>query len=273
MQLGRRAAPDLLAISLAATDYVGHRYGTRGTEMCLQMFALDRELGSFFAQLDSQGLDYAVALTSDHGGQDLPERLRLLGVSEAKRVDASLSAAAMGRAIGDKLGIRGPVLIGDYGGDVYVDRKLRPQDKKKVITEALAAYRAHGDVEAAFSADEIKRSPAPTATPDRWTLLERAKASFDPVRSGDIFVVIRRYVTPIRDTKSSVATHGSPWDYDRRVPIVFWRRGMARSDRDQPIETADIMPTLAAMLGMPLGNRTIDGKCLMGIEGVSCPAR
>ncbi|HEY6047893.1 MAG TPA: alkaline phosphatase family protein, partial [Sphingomicrobium sp.] len=33
MQLGRRASPDVLSISLSATDYVGHTYGTEGEEM------------------------------------------------------------------------------------------------------------------------------------------------------------------------------------------------------------------------------------------------
>lgn len=271
--LGRRQAPDLMAVGLAATDYVGHRYGNKGAEMCLQMFALDRELGSFFAQLDRQGLDYAVALTADHGGQDIPERLRLLGVQQAKRVDPSLSATAMGKAIGQKLRLAGPVLIGDYGGDVYVDRALKAADKRRVIAAALAAYRAHPDVKAAFSAEELARSASPTSTPDRWTLTERAKASFDPDRSGDIVVLLRKYVTPIVDTKSYVATHGSPWDYDRRVPILFWRKGMGRAEREQPVETADIMPTLAAMIGLPLGEHTIDGQCLLGIPGVACPPR
>lgn len=273
LSLGRRQVPDLLAVSLAATDYVGHRYGNKGAEMCLQMFALDRELGAFLAQLDRQRVDYAVALTADHGGQDLPERLRILGVEQAKRVDPSLSATAMGRAIGRKLRLAGPVLIGDYGGDVYVDAALGPNDKRRVIAEALASYRAHPEVEAAFSAEEIGSSPAPTSTPDRWTLVERAKASFDPARSGDMVVLLRRYVTPIRDTRNVVATHGSPWDYDRRVPILFWRKGMAQAQRDQPVETADIMPTLAAMIGLPLGERTIDGKCLLNIAGVACPPR
>jgi predicted AlkP superfamily pyrophosphatase or phosphodiesterase len=271
--LGQRRAPDLMTVGLAATDYVGHRYGNKGAEMCLQMFALDRELGSFFSQLDRQGLDYAVALTADHGGQDIPERLRLLGVQQAKRVDPSLSATAVGKTIGQKLKLAGPVLIGHHGGDVYVDRALRPADKRRVIAEALASYRAHPDVEAAFSAEELRQVAPPTATPDRWTLIERAKASFDPDRSGDVVVLLRNHVTPIVDTKSYVATHGSPWDYDRRVPILFWRKGMGRAEREQPVETADIMPTLAAMIGLPLGERTIDGKCLLGIPGVACPPR
>lgn len=271
--MGRRQAPDLMAVGLAATDYVGHRFGNKGAEMCLQLFALDRELGSFFAQLDRQELDYAVVLTADHGGQDLPERLRLMGVGQAKRVDANLSATALGEAIGRKLGLRGPVLIGNFEGDIYVDRALKPADKRRVVAEALTTYRAHPDVEAAFSAEELKGTPDPTSTPDRWTLAERAKASFDPERSGDLVVLLRRYVTPIRETRTTVATHGSPWDYDRRVPILFWRKGMPRTEREQPVETADIMPTLAAMLGLSLGNRKIDGKCLLGVPGVACPPR
>ncbi len=81
MQLGRGADPDLLAISLSATDYVGHTYGTEGEEMCLQLLELDRELGDFLKLLDSRGIDYAVALTADHGGKDIPERERLAGVA------------------------------------------------------------------------------------------------------------------------------------------------------------------------------------------------
>ena len=43
----------LLSVGLSATDYVGHGTGTEGAEMCMQMLALDRELGDFFARLDA----------------------------------------------------------------------------------------------------------------------------------------------------------------------------------------------------------------------------
>lgn len=90
MQLGRRQSPDLLAISLSATDYIGHSYGTEGEEMCLNMLELDREIGDFLRLLDSRGIDYAVALTADHGGKDIPERERLAGTADAARADANL---------------------------------------------------------------------------------------------------------------------------------------------------------------------------------------
>jgi Type I phosphodiesterase / nucleotide pyrophosphatase len=62
LQLGRGAAPDLLAIDLAATDNVARAYGPSSEEMCLQLTELDREIGDFLALLDSRGVDYAVAL-------------------------------------------------------------------------------------------------------------------------------------------------------------------------------------------------------------------
>ena len=46
---------------------------------------------------------------------------------------------------------------------------------------------------------------------------------------------------------------------------------MAPAARDNAIETVDIMPTLAAMIGLPVQPGSIDGKCLTGIDGVTCP--
>src|SRR4051812_27600254 len=121
MQLGRRADPDLLAISLSATDYVGHAYGTEGEEMCLQLLELDREVGDFLALLDSRGIDYSVVLTADHGGKDVPERERLAGAANAARASAGLRAATIGPKLVAQLGLSGPGLFGDIGGDVYLD--------------------------------------------------------------------------------------------------------------------------------------------------------
>ena len=43
-----------------------------------------------------------------------------------------------------------------------------------------------------------------------------------------------------------------------------------RSDRTEAIETVDIMPTLAAMIGLPLATGAVDGRCLDGAAGVRC---
>jgi predicted AlkP superfamily pyrophosphatase or phosphodiesterase len=275
MRLGQGPAPDLLAIGLSATDYVGHTRGTQGAEMCIQLLALDRLLGGFFDRLDRSGIDYAVMLTADHGGQDLPERIREEAGGAAQRADPALRVTTLGRAIGERLGLAGPILFGDsVFGDVYVDRGLPPADRRRALAEATAFYRGHPQVAAALTRAEIEAIPLPSGPPDSWTLAQRARASFDPERSGDLLVLLRPRVTPIVDaSRGSVATHGSVWDYDRRVPILFWRRGLRGFEQPLAVETVDIMPSLAALIGLPLAPGTVDGRCLDLVAGpeTSCP--
>jgi len=271
MQLGRGAAPDVLSVSLSATDYVGHTYGTEGEEMCLQLTELDREIGDFLALLDSRGIDYAVVLTADHGGKDIPERERLAGVADAARADAGLSADVMGPKLSTQLGIRGPGLRGGNSGDLYIDDSLSPADQKRLLDAAVAAYRAHPQVAAVFTAAEIAASPMPSGRPDQLSLLERVRESYYPGRSGDLYVVLKKDITPIPDTSHGfVATHGSPWDYDRRVPMLFWRPGFRGATVQVPAETVDIMPTLAALIELPIAAGSVDGQCLDGTPAF-CP--
>ncbi|HEX8443899.1 MAG TPA: alkaline phosphatase family protein [Allosphingosinicella sp.] len=275
LRLGEGRSTDLLIVGVSATDYVGHTFGTQGAEMCLQLLSLDRDLGDFFALLDRTGIDYLVALTSDHGGLDLPERQGQSAAPGALRVDPALAATTMGKAIGARLGLGGPVLFGDGAfGDMYIDRALPPAQRARVLAEALRSYRTHPQVAAAFSAAELSRAPSPSGPPDAWSLLDRARASFDPERSGDLVVMLKPMVTPIADaSRGYVATHGSPWDYDRRVPILFWRRGLTPYEQPLPVETVDIMPTLASILGVPIAAGSIDGRCLDLIEGPATSCR
>ena len=262
-KLGRGKGTDVISVGASGTDAVGHTYGPGGVESCIQLASLDRDLAGFFEVLDRAGLDYAVALTADHGGLDLPERARLNGVPDAQRVDPDFTAAKIGRQMATKLGLPGQLLWGGAFGDVWIDPALSAADRKRVLDEAIRVARAHPQVEAVLTAEQIAATPLAVTPPDRWTLLERARASYDPARSGAFVVVLKRNVTPIPDpTRGYVATHGSFWDYDRRVPILFWRRGMAPARPDRAIETVDIAPTLAAMAGFPLAAGEVDGKCL-----------
>jgi len=274
MKLGRGPAPDLLSISLSATDYVGHAYGTEGEEMCLQLLELDREVGDFLALLDSRGIDYAVALAADHGGKDVPERERLAGVGDAVRVDPALSPGTMGKKLVAKLGLQGPGLLGDSPfGDIEVDRRLSAADQKRLLDAAVAAYRAHPEVEAVFTAQQLAAIPVATTPPETWSVIQRSRASYYPGRSGDFLVVLKKDVTPIANTSGSVATHGSAWDYDRRVPILFWRAGMPSATIEHSADTVDIMPTLASLIGLPLQPGSVDGHCLGDVPGVQCTGR
>ena len=64
-----------------------------------------------------------------------------------------------------------------------------------------------------------------------------------------------------------VATHGSPWGYDRRVPILFWWKGAAAFEQPNAVETVDILPTLASLIGLDVPASEIDGRCLDLVAG------
>lgn len=274
MKLGRGEAPDLLSIGLSSTDYVGHSYGSGGLEMCLSLTSLDRDLGDFLRFLDSTGVDYALVLTADHGALDIPERLAANGVAGAARVDPGVTASAIGAQVAGQLGLSGPVLLGDVSGDVYVDAAIPQADRQRVIDAAVAAYKAKPQVETVLTRKDIEGAPDPSGPPSRWSLAQRVKASYDPERSGDLYVILKQNVLAIaKPTAGYVSGHGSVWDYDRRVPIIFWRRPQMPAASEEEIETVDIMPTLAALLGIELTPAMADGKCVPAFAKVACPTR
>jgi predicted AlkP superfamily pyrophosphatase or phosphodiesterase len=278
MGLGRHGQTDIVSIGLSATDLIGHAYGTEGTESCIQIDRLDRELGAFFDQLDKQGIDYVVVLTADHGGHDLPERHRQNAMPMEQRVDRALMPRALSEAVAARTGIGGKDLIRGDGpsGDLYFDRSLTRTQRAKVEAATLALLRAHPQVETVFTKAQIAAAPSPSGPPESWSLLQEARASYDAERSGDLLLLLKPRITPIPDPiKGAVATHGSPWDTDRRVPILFWRKGMRHFEQPLGVETVDILPTLAALIDLPVPKGEIDGRCLDLIagEGDSCAGK
>ncbi len=267
MRLGSGSATDLLAVGLSATDYVGHAYGSGGLEQCLNLMSLDRDLGDFLNVLDGIGVEYTVMLTADHGMLDVPERGATPG---AARLDAALTLEAVNAGIGTTLGLATPALIGEGIGDLYVDRALAPTVRARVLVEATRILSAHPQVHSVLRGTDLARVPVPAGSSDRWTVPQRVRASYDPVRSGDLVVVLKSQVTPIPvPGPTYAATHGSPWDYDRRVPIMFWRRGGSAQERSEAAATVDILPTLASMIGLSVPRREIDGRCLP-VAGATC---
>lgn len=264
MKLGQGSAPDVLALSLSVTDPVGHAFGTEGPEQCGQMAALDAALGHFLDQLDATHVPYIVVLTADHGGLDIPERAG--APKEAHRVESDMRPLKLDIDVGNDLNLPNRAIFGESqepGGNLYFAHDLTPEMREKVSAAARKRLVASPDVEAVFSRAEILAAAKPTHKPSEWSLIERVAASYDPARSGDLYVVLKRQVMPISDPGTgTIATHGTAWNYDRRVPILFYGKGMAADARTDEIETVDIVPTLAAISGLKLAAGDVDGKCL-----------
>jgi predicted AlkP superfamily pyrophosphatase or phosphodiesterase len=73
-----------------------------------------------------------------------------------------------------------------------------------------------------------------------------------PERSYDIYFIPR---APNFIGTFDYTTHGGPWDYLQRVPLVFYGPGFIREQGtisvDREITVADVAPTLASLLGIP----------------------
>ena len=258
-KLGRGAAPDVLAVSLSAIDYVGHRYGTQGPEMCQQLMELDSALGSFIAKLDALKVPVVVALSADHGSVDAAERTAERGVP-ARRILPEVFGGEINRAVRAKLNLDFDPLSG--GGDQIV---ILGEPAKRAAIEAatLAELRARPEVVAVFTKAELLASMPPRGKPaDEMTLAERFALSADADRSGDIAVAFQPYTTfgNPQSEGDTVAGHGSVWNYDRRVPLLFWWPGATPFEQPLPVETTDIAPTLAALAHIK--TPPVDGRCL-----------
>ena len=252
-KLGRGTGRDLLAVSLSATDYVGHRFGSGGAQMCAQMSELDASLGSFFAKLDATGAPYVVVLSADHGSVDVAERLG----APAIRVDSGAVLRQLASHLRKTVGLESDP----------IDDQRRPE----IPRAAMDWLSARPEVAAVYTADQIAAAVPPKGKPvEQLTLAERFNESFDRERSGDIIVAWKEGAsqgvpTGLTDT---VAGHGSPWDYDRQVPILVWWQGVAGKSMAQSMETVDIAPTLAPMLKVKAPT-DIDGHCVD--VGQTCP--
>ena len=274
-KLGDGEATDVLTISLSATDFIGHRYGARGPEMCDQVLRLDDRLGVFLDSLDKVKGQVLVVLAADHGGSDFPERLAEQGYA-AGRVPSGPWLKALNDQVREQLKLAYDPLT-QAGGieSLYVvgaDGKTPTAlDRARVVAATLAILGKRSEVYEAYDSSALfTAAPPPKGTPpDEISVAERMRRSAYPGRVGDVLVAFQPYQTLAAAGASYVASHGSPWDYDRRVPIVFWWKGGAARERVLPIETVDIAPTIAAVTGVAVP-ADVDGRCLPLGAGPGC---
>ena len=263
-QLGRRGVTDMLGVSLSATDRIGHSYGTQGPEMCEQMLRLDTALGVLMDKLSTIPGGAIVVLTADHGGSDFPERSAVEGYPHAGRVDRALQPR-VNAALKARFGLDADPVVSSAGGFVIVDkdRKSLPEPlRSQVLAAAIELLNAEPQVALAVARDELLAEPVPNSiNPEDLNVRERLRLSAVAGRSPDILRAWQPGLTGQGRVGGAISSHGSPWDYDRRVPIVFWWPGAEGQERFLPMRTIDIAPTLANLIGVqPDG--PIDGRCM-----------
>lgn len=225
---------DFLGVSFSATDLVGHYYGPGSREQLDNLLRLDRELDALFAALDEQvgAGRWVLAMSADHGVLEIPEILEEEGV-DADRLDRSDRADLLAALDAARL----------RGGS---------QEAAKAAVLQLPF------VAAAYTFDEIEGGQ----TADSFAVLYRNSHSDTRIvhvesRSG----VYARLLPDRLLWGSPPATHGSPYYYDRHVPLIFFGEGVRPGSSSESVATVDVAPTLARLAGVPTPN-DLDGHVL-----------
>lgn len=259
-RLGQGPAVDLLTISFSATDLIGHAYGTKGPEMCEQMHALDQRLARLLEDLDGLKIPYLVVLSADHGGSDLAERLRTEGYP-ADRVDGRAILQRVNQRLIAELSLTAPPLVGSVERPTLAPT-VPAADRARVAAAAARELANQPEIAAAFTLDELLAVQVPPGKPaDELTLQERFALSAYTGRSGDVLAALQPYTSAGPAIPGAyISGHGSPWNYDRKVPVLFWWNQAPRATRSLPIMTVDIAPTLAAAVGIQ-APADVDGRC------------
>ena len=82
--------------------------------------------------------------------------------------------------------------------------------------------------------------------------------NFNSKRSGDVFIVFEpNWFINDFGGLTVASTHGSPWNYDTYVPIVFAGAGLSPETVDRRVHTVDIAPTLAALFQTKLPSGSV----------------
>jgi arylsulfatase A-like enzyme len=248
--------------------------------MCEQLLRMDEALGAFLGKVAAIPGGAVVVLTADHGGSDFPERMHDRGASEAGRYDPTL-LPRINDQLKAQFNLADAPLQNGGSGFIIADkskRELAEPLRSQIIAAALPLLNAEPTIALAVARDALLAEPLPSpdASPEELTVRERLRLSAVAGRGADILRAYAYNLTVSGKVGGTIASHGSVWDYDRRVPIIFWRPGERGEEHFWPLRTIDIAPTLANLIGVPTPD-TVDGRCqnlgLFDVPACPTPAR
>lgn len=257
MNLGCSGSTDVLSVSLSTLDAVGHRYGPDSKEVHDQSLRVDRYIGtlidSLYKLVDSSGV--TVALTADHGMAPWPMRSPVAGQrSFVPWVDIDSILASTRQSL-----IRQQI----DGNTIRLDEWALSVDRT-VLSDA--GINADSLIDA-FAARVLATSGVLRVDRPRALLLADTVA--DPIARRWLHAIpqdtpIDLVITlkPFSQWKpSTYDKHGSPHDYDARVPLILYGPAIIAGRFTSPVRTVDLAPTLATIAGVRPTER-LDGQSL-----------
>lgn len=248
-KLGQGNSSDFLSINCASTDYSGHLVGPNAIEIEDVYLRLDRDLASFFKQLDQKigKGNYLVFLTADHGAASAVK------FSEANKMPAGLLSKGLKsdleRSLEMQFGEK-QLIFGTNNYQVTFNKYLiesKKLDFEKIKAATVNFLQQQDGIQFAVDQDKISEASIPTL------IKEMMINGYNHNRSGNVVMI------PMAGWLSHYSVKGtshSMWNpYDTHIPLVFMGWKIPQGTTNRVINMTDISATLAALLHiqMPSG--------------------
>ena len=257
--LGQKGETDFLAVSFSATDYIGHKYGTKAPQTEEAYVSLDKDLAALLNYLDAKvgKGNYLLFLTADHGASHNAGYLADKGIP-AGEWDEDAEKKKMNEYLQGVYGAKGIVKdIIEYR--IYLDDDvLKAAGKTKEDVETTLCDYLNSDERIAYALSYAKAALAPI--PD--AIRNRIIMGYHPKRSGDIQLIpATGYYKYGSDSFHAGTTHGVWNPYDSHIPLIFFGWNVAPGHHVAPCHITDIAPTVCALLHIQQPNGCV-GDCL-----------
>jgi hypothetical protein len=245
-QLGADDVTDVLSVSFSANDRIGHSLGPDSPQVRDVSIQSDRSLGKFLDYLDKKigAGNYLAILTADHGVAPMPEVMQKRKMSGGRIPEGSVLNAVR-TALAARYG-PGDWVLGKSGPSPYLNYALIAEKKlnlDEVQQVAAAAVRDLPHIYRVYTRSDLRRGAGIGDMVD-----SRVRNGFHYQRSSDLFTVAEPYWL----FESSGTSHGTPYNYDSHVPLVFYGAGIKAGRYNGRVAVNDIAPTLATMLNVEI---------------------
>ncbi|MDI9338871.1 MAG: alkaline phosphatase family protein [Alphaproteobacteria bacterium] len=260
--------PDMLTMSFSSPDYIGHDYGSYSRELLDNYIKLDNDLGDFINFLDKKiGKDnYLLFLTADHGVTIIPEyaqekKLNYTRIDERQIVielnQMLESQYPHSPATVSLLNDTNNLVINFLNGQIILNNPLIQQmkiNRPDIVNSITQKLLQNAYVLNVYDLHDLHTGELPQ------TFMNKIVNSINFRRGGDMQVVYKpgnSFLPSYYEKGSLVAEHGSIFDDDCHIPLIFYGWDIPTLNLNNYYEMTDIAPTVASLLHIQKPNGAI----------------
>ena len=247
--MGTHETTDMLCISYSTPDIAGHAFGPYSLEIEDIYVRLDLELARLFRSLDQKlgKHNYVVFLTADHAVVPVPQQLideKLPG----GYFDMSIAINTVEERLHARYGHK--LMLSEENQNIYLNVPLIDSLKltrSEIQQQVANILRTFPEVKVAVTGADLERG----IIDDSW--MQMILNGYSKERSGDVIFMLKPGYLAVGSSKKSEhkgTSHGSGFNYDTHVPLLWYGMRMKPQEIFRPIAITDIAATLAHLLNL-----------------------